>query len=82
MMRIARTSKVWRVALVLVMILALFTMAAGSVASPGWPAPPMRFRVRLTAQAALGIAELGLDVPVTGRVFVIITQDDGSEPRE
>ena len=82
MMRIARTSKVWRVALVLVMILGLFTMAAGSVASPGWPARPMRFRVRLTAQAALGIAELGLDVPVTGRVFVIITQDDGSEPRE
>jgi hypothetical protein len=43
---------------------------------------PFVFMVRLTEQAAQGIAELGLQVPVNGRLYVIVSQDDDSEPRE
>ena len=37
--------------------------------------------VTLAPAAAKGIAGLGLDVPVTGRVFVIVSRDGESEPR-
>lgn len=43
---------------------------------------PLEFRVHLTAQAAEGIADLGLEVPVNGRVFVIVSRDGDIEPRE
>ena len=42
------------------------------------PAPT--FRIRLTDEAAREIGELGLEVPVTGRVYVILTREEG-EPR-
>ena len=47
---------------------------------PGTAAPPT-FRIRLAEGAARTIASMGLEVPVTGRVYVIITRDDATEPR-
>src|SRR5690606_39881807 len=41
-----------------------------------------RFEVELTAEAAQAIARLGLEVPVTGRVFVVLARDGTREPRE
>lgn len=41
-----------------------------------------RFEVELTAEAGQAIAALGLEVPVTGRIFVVLTRDSTSEPRE
>ncbi|MEM9758263.1 MAG: alpha/beta hydrolase-fold protein [Pseudomonadota bacterium] len=46
------------------------------------PAYPLEFSVEITEEAASRIAELGLEVPLKGRVFVIITRDADSEPRE
>ena len=37
--------------------------------------------VRLSAEAAQAIADLGLEVPVTGRVFIIVSRQDDEEPR-
>ncbi len=41
----------------------------------------LRFQIQLTEEAAEGIAALGLETPVTGRVFVIVSRDDEREPR-
>ena len=43
---------------------------------------PLKLEVHFTERAASRIADLALEVPVTGRVFVIITRDEESEPRE
>ena len=43
-------------------------------------ANPPSFTVELTASAAHEIATLGLDVPVTGRAYVILTQNTESDP--
>ena len=40
-----------------------------------------RFRVTLSPDAAAGIEALGLEVPVTGRVYVILSRSDEREPR-
>ena len=45
-------------------------------------AEPLRFQVELSADAAQQIAELGLTVPVTGRVFVIVSRNGDREPRQ
>lgn len=37
--------------------------------------------VAFAAEAAEGIAALGLEVPASGRVFVIVSRDGGEEPR-
>ena len=37
--------------------------------------------VTLSSRAAEGIAALGLGVPVTGRVFIIVSRDAEEEPR-
>ena len=39
------------------------------------------FSIELTEPVAQEIAALGLDVPVTGRVYVILTRDGETEPR-
>jgi hypothetical protein len=44
-------------------------------------AAPLEFEVRLTEEVFSRIAALGLEVPITGRVFVILTRDGSSEPR-
>ncbi|UCF20171.1 MAG: enterochelin esterase-like enzyme [Gemmatimonadota bacterium] len=41
----------------------------------------LRFDVTLSRSAAAQIAELGLTLPVNGRLYVIITKDDRREPR-
>ena len=38
-------------------------------------------RITLDANAAQGIADLGLEVPVVGRAFVVISRDGEEEPR-
>lgn len=43
---------------------------------------PLRFEISFTGNVASEMAALGLQVPVTGRLFVIITKDNSSEPRE
>ncbi len=52
-----------------------------SMASLGASSAAAAVRVSLAPSAANGIAALGLDVPVTGRVFVIVSRDAGEEPR-
>ena len=42
----------------------------------------LQFEVELSESAEAGIAELGLDTPVTGRVFVIVSRNEEEEPRE
>jgi len=49
------------------------------------PAPAqqsLRFRITLTQEALDGIAALGLETPVTGRAYVIISSNAQREPRQ
>jgi len=41
---------------------------------------PLRFEISFTKDVASGLAELGLQVPVVGRVFVAISTDGSREP--
>jgi hypothetical protein len=50
--------------------------------SPPTGGAPLTFVVQLTESAAQEMATLGLDVPVTGRAYVVLTRDGESEPRE
>ena len=60
----------------------LLTASWAITASCGSPPPPdAGIRVTLSAQAVEGIAALGLDVPVVGRVFVIVSRSNEEEPR-
>lgn len=69
----------WRVGIVLpLLVLMLVPVGASSPSRLS----PLQFRVRLAPEAAEQIAALGLEVPVNGRVFVIVTQDDSGEPRD
>ena len=54
----------------------VFSASCGSPQQP--EAAP---RVVLSAQAAEGMAALGLEVPAIGRVFVIVSRSDEEEPR-
>ncbi|MGD2152242.1 MAG: alpha/beta hydrolase-fold protein [Gemmatimonadales bacterium] len=60
---------------------ALALLGVSIVGARGRRTEPLRFHVELGADAASAIAELGLDVPVVGRVFVIISTDERREPR-
>ncbi len=45
--------------------------------------PPVpSFRITLAPAAAARVHELGLEVPVTGRVYVVVSRDATGEPRE
>lgn len=44
--------------------------------------PPLTFAVRLSEGAAQQIAGMGLTTPVTGRAYVILTDEEEGEPRE
>ncbi|MEM4959594.1 MAG: hypothetical protein QXX12_06985 [Nanopusillaceae archaeon] len=46
------------------------------------PEASLQFEIVLSAEAATQIALLGLQVPVVGRVYVILSKDGSSEPRE
>ena len=58
-------------------VLAIAGLAA--VAAP--PARTPTFAIELTGPVAERIADLGLEVPVTGRAYVILTRDGEREPR-
>ncbi|MFC1662312.1 hypothetical protein ACFL3S_12820, partial [Gemmatimonadota bacterium] len=45
-------------------------------------APEVTFRIHLAEAAARSIADLGLEVPIVGRAYVILTRDGGREPRQ
>jgi len=62
-------------------------MVEGIAPGDAGPAPrpnvePLRFEVTLSPQAAGAIGDLGLDVPVVGRVFVIVSRSGEREPRQ
>jgi hypothetical protein len=60
------------------------TSAAGAAGAPAMApaqAAPLRFELRLDSAAAAGMAGLGLEVPVNGRAYVIVTRDSAREPR-
>ncbi len=42
----------------------------------------MRFEIRLDHAALEGVAALGLETPITGRVFVVVSRDGEREPRQ
>jgi len=52
-------------------------MATGNAAT----AQDIRFLVEISQDAAAEIADLGLQVPIAGRVYVILSDDDRREPR-
>jgi len=41
----------------------------------------MRFRITLSAEAVAAIADLGLETPVSGRAYVILSRSDQRQPR-
>jgi hypothetical protein len=72
-----------RLGLLPALVLITAIQPGGFLASrPPDKASPLRVRIHLAPQAAEGIAALGLEVPVTGRVFFIISTSDRREPRE
>jgi len=67
--------------ILLPMGLAFSALLAGCGSPPGPASPATTFAVQLTESAAGEIAELGLEVPVTGRAYVILTRNGEREPR-
>ncbi|NKB89054.1 MAG: enterochelin esterase-like enzyme [Acidobacteria bacterium] len=62
---------------------AALAAVAGLTTLAGAQQEETTFHVTLSQDAAAGIAELGLGVPVDGRLFVIISRDDvDGEPRQ
>ncbi len=57
----------------------LGALVACSAPGPGPDSPS--FTIQLTESAAQEIEALGLEVPVTGRAYVILTRDGETEPR-
>ncbi|UCD24954.1 MAG: hypothetical protein JSW51_03260, partial [Gemmatimonadota bacterium] len=43
---------------------------------------PLRFQLRLDEAAAAEVSELGLEVPIVGRAFVIVSRNTQREPRQ
>ena len=42
---------------------------------------PLSFRLTLSPDAEATIADLGLETPIHGRVYVVVTRNDNREPR-
>jgi hypothetical protein len=63
-----------------VLIGSLIVFVAGTVGAES-QAGPLRFEIELSQAAYDGIAALGLETPVNGRAFVIVTREGGREPR-
>lgn len=45
-------------------------------------AEPLEFQVTLSRAAVEEVARLGLETPIAGRLFVLVSRDKGGEPRE
>jgi len=58
------------------------TPTTGSVASGAASQQSLRFRITLSPEAERAIADLGLETPVNGRAYVIISSNDQREPRQ
>jgi len=56
--------------------------ALAACTAPGTEFDSPTFSIELTESAAQEIAALGLEVPVTGRAYVILTRDGEREPRQ
>jgi hypothetical protein len=57
-------------------------VALVACAAPATDSNAPTFTIELGESAAQEIASLGLEVPVTGRAYVILTRDDEREPRQ
>ena len=90
----ARIRGAWLLSAFAMIVIGALAFAAAPAPGGGVSAPPeetgaaapqqqtMRFRITLTPAAAGAIADLGLETPVTGRVYVIISRSDQREPRQ
>ncbi len=67
----------WIVATVSVAVVLLLTGLSMSAPTN----ESLRVQIRLSTDAATGIAALGLQVPATGRVFLLLSRDASTEPR-
>lgn len=72
----SRTKKLWAAASVALLCVAAVATTTATPSSQ----QSMRFRVTLSPEAERGIAELGLETPVTGRAYVMLSRT--AEPRE
>jgi hypothetical protein len=63
-------------------MLALTLIGAAACAPPDTTTHGPRFVIQLADSVAQEIADLGLEVPVSGRVYAIVTNDTVTEPRE
>jgi hypothetical protein len=81
MLTVRNLTKGWRVLAIIVALSLLIVMPVQG-AVPTTDQAPFHFKITLPQATADSIAALGLKVPVTGRVFVIITRDNTSEPRQ
>ena len=61
---------------ILVLVLILFICGCG-----GNEPPAIQFEITLSETAAEQIADLGLEVPIVGRAFAIVSRDHEKEPR-
>jgi len=57
-------------------------LLSGCASPPPAAVPSLTFAVQLTESAAEEMAALGLEVPVTGRAYVILTRNSEREPRQ
>jgi hypothetical protein len=62
--------------------LCCLTLMATAGTPPNSAADAPSFTIQLSASAARAIADLGLEVPVTGRAYVILTRNSEREPRQ
>jgi hypothetical protein len=66
----------------LALVLPLVVLATGSNIMKPPASASLMFRVSLSQSAADEIANLGLHVPVDGRLYIIVTTSDDGEPRD
>jgi hypothetical protein len=64
-----------------VLIFSGFAALAITACAPKAERSSLKFNITLSEEAFRGIEDLGLDVPVMGRVFAIISKDKDREPR-
>ena len=65
----------------LFLIIAGLAALAMTACGPGAERSSLKFNITLSEEAFRGIEDLGLEVPVKGRVFAIISKDEKREPR-
>jgi hypothetical protein len=66
----------------LILMLAGAIVFALTACEPAAEKTALKFNVTLSEKAFQGIEDLGLEVPVKGRVFVIVSKDKGASKAE